>query len=106
MAAATEEHTFCGTLDCRNKLPGGNHVKKSRREWAPLIIGATYSVALLVPALMPSVQAKDALPLEAPAFAANFEVGAAGPSDQQMAALHEQASAALRELQMASTRPQ
>ena len=81
-------------------------MKVFRREWTPLIIGATYSVALLVPALMPSVQAKDALPLGAPVLAAPLETRALGPSDQQMAALHEQASAALRELQMASARPQ
>jgi hypothetical protein len=33
-----------------------------RRTWAPLTIVAAYCVALLVPALMPSVQAKNALP--------------------------------------------
>ena len=81
-------------------------MKKFRREWAPLIIGATYSVALLVPALMPSVQAKDALPLGEPVLAEPIDARALGPSDQQMAALHEQASAALRELQMASAQLQ
>ena len=46
----------------RTRLPGGNAVTEFRRNWAPLIIVATYCVALLVPALMPSVHAKDALP--------------------------------------------
>ena len=45
-----------------HKLPGGNAVTEIRRKWTPLIIVAAYSLALLVPALMPSVQAKDALP--------------------------------------------
>jgi hypothetical protein len=76
-----------------------------RRRWAPLIIVATYCVALLVPALMPSVQAKDALPLGEPGFTDSFDrtgtggMAAMGPSEEVMAALHEQASAALRELQ-------
>jgi hypothetical protein len=88
-------------------LPGGNAVTDFRRRWAPLIIVATYCVALLMPALMPSVQAKDALPLGEPAFSDSFgSMGAGGPatgpSEQVMAALHEQASAALRELQASS----
>ena len=81
-----------------------------RRNWAPLIIAAVYSIALLIPALMPSVQAKDALPdLDAPAFtdaSHGLDVGyagtAVGPSDAVMAAQHEQASSAMRELQLAS----
>ncbi len=82
-----------------------------RRSWAPLIIVATYCVALLVPALMPSVQAKDALPLGAVAFTDTMDSmgagdpAATGPSEEVMAALHAQASAALRELQ-ASSAPQ
>jgi hypothetical protein len=98
---------------CLKILPGGNAVIEFRRTWAPLIIVAAYCVALLVPALMPSVQAKNALPpLGATDFAdmGNFATAdltdAMGPSDAVMAALHEQASAALRDLQMASTRPQ
>ena len=81
-----------------------------RRRWAPLIIVATYCVALLMPALMPSVQAKDALPLGAPAFTDSFDrtgtagMTAMGPSEQAMAALHAQASAALRELQTSAAR--
>jgi hypothetical protein len=98
----------------RKTLPGGNIVMEFRRKWAPLIIVATYSLALLVPALMPSVQAKDALPpMGAATLADNFggiDAGdmsaAVGPSDAVMAALHEQAVAALRELQASSTPPQ
>jgi hypothetical protein len=100
----------CGSLKI---LPGGNAVMEFRRKWAPLIIVATYSVALLVPALMPSVQAKDALPpIGAVDFADMGDISAGdmsasmGPSDAVMAALHEQASAALRDLQMASAYPQ
>jgi len=86
-------------------------VKEFRRNWAPLIIVATYSLALLVPALMPSVHAKDALPplgmvdsfagLNGGDMTTNM-----GPNEEVMAALHAQASAALRDLQMASARPQ
>jgi hypothetical protein len=82
-----------------------------RRRWAPLIVFATYSLALLVPALMPSVQAKDALPPAPPAFVDRFAgmnaadlSGAVGPSEDVMAALHAQASAALHDLQLASAR--
>lgn len=94
-----------------HKLPGGNVVMEFRRKWTPLIIVAAYSLALLVPVLMPSVQAKDALPPLGPlAFTDNvggMDAGMAGitplgPSEATMAALHEQASAALRDLQMAS----
>ncbi len=90
-------------------LPGGNAVMEFRRQWAPLIVFATYSLALLVPALMPSVQAKDALPPAPPAFVDRFAatdtgdmIGAIGPGEDVMAALHAQASAALHDLQMAS----
>jgi hypothetical protein len=81
-----------------------------RRRWAPLVIAASYSVALLVPALMPSVQAKDA-PLRAGAIAAMTADPAAadmlgGPDPAVMAVLHAQARAALRDLQMASAPPQ
>jgi hypothetical protein len=84
-----------------------------RRKWAPLIFVATYSLALLVPALMPSVQAKGALPpLGAVSMTDNLAGldgndmnTAMGPSEEVMAALHEQASAALRELQASSTQP-
>ena len=101
-------------MEYRKELPGGNIVIEFRRNWAPLFIVATCSVALLIPALIPSVQAKDSLPpLGAPAFTdafngldAGYASSAMGPSDAAMAALHEQASAALRELQMASATPQ
>jgi hypothetical protein len=95
-----------------HKLPGGNVVTEFRRKWTPLIIAAAYSLALLVPALMPSVQAKDALPpLGSLAFTDNpggMDSGMTGmgPSEEVMAALHEQASAALRNLQMASAAAQ
>ena len=76
-----------------------------RRQWAPLIIVAAYSVALLIPALMPSVEANSALqPMSAMASADLIgDIGAADPAanDAIMADLHAQASAALRELQMA-----
>ena len=91
-----------------HKLPGGNVVTEIRRKWTPLIIVAAYSLALLVPVLMPSVQAKDALPPIGPiAFTENSggmdaAMAGMGPSEDVMAALHEQASAALRDLQMAS----
>jgi hypothetical protein len=88
-------------------------VTEFRRKWAPLIIVATYSVALLIPALLPSVEAKNALPsLDAPIFVENIDtmgmgdMSGTGPSEATMSALHEQASAALRELQMASAQPQ
>ena len=98
----------------RKTLPGGNIVMEFRRKWAPLIIVATYSLALLVPALMPSVQAKDALPpMGAMGFADSMgDISAAdmnagmGPSNAVMAALHEQAVAALRDLQASSASPQ
>ena len=77
-----------------------------RHKWAPLIIVATYSVALLIPALMPSVQAKDALPpmgaMASVDIMANISADDLAANDAMMAALHDQASAALRELQMVS----
>jgi hypothetical protein len=89
-------------------------VTEFRRNWAPFIIVATYCVALLIPALLPSVEAKNALPsLDAPIMAENIDMmgmgdmsAGTGPSEAVMAALHEQASAALRDLQMASQQPQ
>lgn len=81
-----------------------------RRKWAPLIIVATYSVALLIPALMPSVEAKGALPpMGAMASIDSMaDIGAddRAANDAIMADLHAQASAALRELQMASAHRQ
>ena len=83
-----------------------------RSKWVPLVIAAAFSTALLIPMLMPSVQAKDALPaIGAVGFADTtgaLSAGGmpAGLDPAVMAALHEQASAALRELQMASARPQ
>ena len=76
-----------------------------RRQWAPLIIVATYSVALLIPALMPSVEAKSAPPPMSAMASAEImvDIGAddLAANDATMADLHAQASAALRELQMA-----
>lgn len=76
-----------------------------RRQWAPLIIVATYSVALLIPALMPSVEAKSAPPPMSAMASAEImvDIGAddLAANDAMMADLHAQASAALRELQMA-----
>ena len=108
--AATEPHDLCERIRSIAQLPGGNDVMEFRRNWAPLIIVATYSVAQQIPALMPSVQAKDTLsPFAAPPFAdatgnASDITAGMGPSDDVMAALHAQASAALRDLQMASLR--
>jgi hypothetical protein len=72
-----------------------------RRQWAPLIIVAAYSVALLIPALMPSVEAKSALPMSVTASAeVAGNIGAEDlANDAMMADLHAQAIAALRELQ-------
>jgi hypothetical protein len=76
-----------------------------RRKWAPLIIFAGYSVALLVPAMMPSVEARIASPPAGVMTAAdNREIMAA--NDAVMADLHAQASAALRELQASAAQPQ
>jgi hypothetical protein len=80
-------------------LPGGKAVLEFRRQWAPLIIVAAYSVALLIPALMPSVDVKSALP--AMSTMATADINDPAANDAIMAALHAQASAALRELQMA-----
>jgi len=88
------------------KLPGGNAVMEFRQRWAPLVIVAAYSVALLIPALMPSVQAKDAFPpmgvIAAADLTADINADDLAANDAMMAALHEQASTALRELQTAS----
>ena len=73
-----------------------------RHKWAPLIIVAAYSVALLIPALMPSVEAQSALPPMSVMASADAigDVGAEDrANDAMMADLHAQASAALRELQ-------
>jgi hypothetical protein len=75
-----------------------------RRQWAPLIIVAAYSVALLIPALMPSVEAQSALPSMSVVASADVKVDIGAEdlaNDAMMAELHAQASAALRDLQMA-----
>ena len=88
------------------KLPGGNAVMEFRQRWAPLVIVAAYSVALLIPALMPSVQAKDVPPpmgvMATADLTADIRADDMAANDAMMAALHEQASTALRELQTAS----
>jgi len=79
-------------------------VLEFRHKWAPLIIVAAYSVALLIPALMPSLEAQSALPpmnvTASPEVVG--DVSAEDPAnDAMMADLHAQAMAALRELQTA-----
>ena len=73
-----------------------------RRQWAPLIIVAAYSVALLIPALMPSVEAQSALPPMSVVATAQIigDISAEDLANEAMMAdLHAQASAALRDLQ-------
>ena len=76
-----------------------------RHKWAPLIIVAAYSVALLIPALMPSLETQSALSPSVTTSADTMgDIGADNlANDAMMADLHAQASAALRQLQTAST---
>jgi len=78
-----------------------------RRQWAPLIIVAAYSVALLIPALMPSVEAQSALPPMSVVATAQIigDISAEDLANEAMMAdLHAQASAALRDLQTVQRR--